>query len=37
MSEERKKKALAELEKSQQHQAQVEDDIKKDTDKADLA
>jgi len=37
MSEEQKKKALAQLEESQQQQAQVEDEIKKDTGKADLA
>jgi hypothetical protein len=37
MSEEQKKKALVQLEKSQQQEAQVEDDTEKDTDKADLA
>ncbi|CAN9177399.1 unnamed protein product [Alternaria sp. RS040] len=36
MSEEQKKKAQVQLEESQQQQAQVEDDVKKDTGKADL-
>ena len=37
MSEEQKKKVMAQLEESQRQQAQVEDGAKKDTDKADIA
>ncbi|CAN9190493.1 unnamed protein product [Alternaria alternata] len=36
MSEEQKKKAMAQLEESQRQKAQVEDGAKKDTDKADI-